>query len=267
MTTSTTATTTAAASPSREPGAAPPRRVDPVRVLGFGALGALVVAAVVALAVVPEDANQGDAQRIMYVHVPSVWTAYLAFVVTTIASVFAFRRASSDPEAAMAWDRLAGASAEVGVLFTVFMLVTGALWGRPIWGTYWTWDARLTTSAILFFLYVGYLVVRRIDASGSAVKRNAILALIAFVDVPIVHLSVDWWTTLHQKATVFDRRLGEANISSSMGVALLVATVAFTLLYVYLVVRRRDLLDLEAGASERELDAAIRARVSEVVPA
>src|SRR5207253_1271775 len=101
---------------------------------------------------------------------------------------------------------LAGASAEVGVVFTGLALVTGSLWGRPIWGTWWEWDARLTTTALLFFLYLGYLAVRKMGGDPIASgKRSAIVALIAFVDVPIVHFSVNWWQTLHQKPTIFNR--------------------------------------------------------------
>ncbi len=141
----------------------------------------------------------------MYLHVPAAWLAYLAFGVTALASaLFLWPRTRS-----MVWDRLAGASAELGVLFTALTLVLGSLWGKPVWGIWWAWDARLVTTAVLFFLYLGYLALRRIpsdDPIGSG-KRNAIAALIAFVDVPIVHFSVEWWRTLHQKATVFNPQL------------------------------------------------------------
>jgi heme exporter protein C len=231
---------------------------------GLSVFVALAATAVLALFVAPDDAAQGDAYRLIYVHVPSMWLAYLAFALTSIASVLYLLPRTRRRE----WDLLAGASAEVGVLFTALGLALGAIWGKPIWGTWWTWDARLTTTAILLFLYLGYLAIRRIQPGSVAnARRAAVAALIAFVDVPIVHLSVDWWEGQHQKATVFDRQLGEANMSTSMSLVLLTSVAAFTLLFVYLVVRRRELLTLEEGLEERELEAAIRARVSGVASA
>jgi heme exporter protein C len=229
-----------------------------VRVLGIVTAVALVALAVIGLAVVGPDARQGDAQRIMYVHVPSAWLAYLAFGVTAVASALYLWPRTRD----RTWDLLAGASAEVGVVFTGLMLVTGSLWGRPIWGTWWEWDARLTTSAVLFFLYLGYLAVRRIGGDALARgKRSAIVALIAFVDVPVVHFSVNWWQTLHQKATVFNPDL-DVQMDTPMALTLLFGVFAFTLLYAWLVALRYRLADLEEGLEERELEEAIRARVA-----
>src|SRR5690606_3374847 len=127
-------------------------------------------------------------------------------------------------------------------------------------GVWWTWDARLVTTAVLFFLYLGYLALRRVpgDPVGAA-KRNAIAALIAFVDVPIVHFSVEWWRTLHQEATVFNPEL-DAKIEGVMAVTLWLGVLAFTLLYAYLLDRRYRLAALEAGAEARELEAAIAQR-------
>jgi heme exporter protein C len=160
------------------------------------------------------------------------------------------------------WDLLAGASAEVGVLFTALTLAIGSLWGRPIWGTWWEWDARLTTTAVLFFLYLGYLALRRtadtVDARG---KRCAITALIAFADVPIVHFSVTWWQTLHQDATVFNPEL-DVDIHGSMAWTLVLSVVAFTLLYAYLTTARLRLAELDEGRERRELERAIAERVS-----
>ena len=114
------------------------------------------------------------------------------------------------------WDRVAGASAELGVIFTGLTLLLGSLWGRPVWGVWWAWDARLVTTAVLFFLYLGYLALRRVPAAPDVrAKRCAIAALIAFVDVPIVHFSVTWWRTLHQEATVFNPEL-DAKIHGTM---------------------------------------------------
>ncbi|MGQ0804313.1 MAG: cytochrome c biogenesis protein CcsA [Actinomycetota bacterium] len=229
--------------------------------VGWAALAAMVILAVLGLAVAPPDAVQGDAQRLMYVHVPAAWLAYLAFGVTAVASaLYLWPRTRS-----VVWDRVAGASAELGVLFTGLTLVLGSLWGRPVWGIWWAWDARLVTTAVLFFLYVGYLALRRIPGAGRE-KRCAIAALVAFVDVPVVHFSVEWWRTLHQQGTVFNEELS-AQIHGKMALALWWSVFAFTLLYVYLLDRRYRLEVFDADREERELERAIAERLAEVEPA
>jgi heme exporter protein C len=231
-------------------------------------VGGLTIVSLVALTAfglwgAPADEVQGDAQRVMYLHVPSAWLAYLAFFVTAIASaLFLWPRTRSKT-----WDRIAGASAELGVMFTGLALVLGSIWGKPVWGFWWAWDARLVSTALLFFLFVGYLALRRIpgDPVGAA-KRNAIAALIAFVDVPIVHFSVEWWRTLHQKATVFNPEL-DPKIQGVMGLTLWIGTLAFTLLYVYLLDRRYRLAVLEEGREDLELERAIAERTGAAVGA
>ncbi len=217
-------------------------------------LVALGIAALFALVISPPDADQGDVVRLLYLHVPTIWVAYLAFFVTGVASGLWLVPRTRRTE----WDLLAGVSAEGGVVFTGIKLVVGSVWGRPTWGTYWVWDARLTSTAILFFLYLGYLALRRTGATAEERgKRCAIAGLIAFVDVPIVHLSVTWWQTLHQNGTVFNPQ-GQVTIHGSM---------AFTLFYLYLMVWRLQLAELEEGLEERELELAIaeRQRVEEMV--
>jgi heme exporter protein C len=228
------------------------------RSLGWAALAALVVLAMFGLWGAPPDDVQGDAQRLMYLHVPAAWIAYLAFGVTAVASaLWLWPRTRS-----MVWDRIAGSSAELGVLFTALTLLLGSLWGRPVWGVWWAWDARLVTTAVLLFLYLGYLALRRVPAAPEArAKRCAIAALIAFVDVPIVHFSVTWWRTLHQEATVFDPEL-KANIHGVMAFTLWWGVLAFTLVYVYLLDRRYRLESLEEDLDERELEQAIAERVA-----
>lgn len=225
----------------------------------------LVVLAVLALWVAPPDAVQGDAQRLMYVHVPAAWLAYLAFFVTAVASALWLWPRTR----AVHWDLLAGASAEVGVVFTGLTLALGSLWGRPIWGTWWEWDARLTTTLVLFFLYLGYLALRRTGATADERgKRCAIAALIAFADVPVVHFSVTWWETLHQEATVFNPDLDVQMQGFWMPFTLVFSVLAFTLLYATLVGARLRLAELEEGLEERELQRAIEERRrAEVVPA
>lgn len=228
------------------------------RTLGWATAAAFVVFALFGLWGAPPDAVQGDAQRLMYLHVPTAWIAYLAFAITALASgLWLWPRTRS-----LVWDRVAGASAELGVLFTGLTLVLGSLWGRPIWGVWWAWDARLVTTAVLFFLYLGYLALRQVPASPEArARRCAIAALIAFIDVPIVHFSVTWWRTLHQEATVFDPSL-KANIHGVMAFTLWFGVLAFTLAYVYLLDRRYHLAALEEGREERELDQAITERLA-----
>jgi heme exporter protein C len=232
------------------------------RALGWATLAALVVLAMFGLWGAPKDAVQSDAQRLMYLHVPAAWIAYLAFGVTATASaLYLWPRTRS-----LVWDRIAGASAELGVLFTALTLVLGSLWGRPVWGVWWAWDARLVTTAVLFFLYVGYLALRRVPAAPEVrAKRCAIAALVAFVDVPIVHFSVTWWRTLHQEATVFDPEL-KAHIHGVMAFTLLWGVLAFTLLYAYLLDKRYRLESLQENLEARELEAAIRERVASAAP-
>jgi heme exporter protein C len=235
------------------------------RLLGATVVAALAVTAVFALWVSPRDVQQGDAVRLLYLHVPTAWIAYLAFFVTAVASVLWLVPRTR----ATTWDLLAGASAEVGVIFTGLTLALGSLWGRPVWGTWWQWDARLTTTAIMFFLYLGYLALRRTGATaGERGKRCAIAALIAFGDVPIVHFSVNWWQTLHQTGTVFNPELN-ATIHGSMAFTLVLGVGAFTLLYAYLVLNRLRIAELEEGLEEREVELAIaeRLRAEQVVPA
>jgi heme exporter protein C len=230
-------------------------------------LAALALTAVLALWITPPRANQGfDAVRLLYLHVPTAWVAYLAFGVTALASLLWLVPRTRDAT----WDLLAGSSAEVGVVFTGLTLVLGSLWGKPTWGTWWEWDARLTTTAILFFLYLGYLALRRTGSTAEERgKRSAIAALIAFADVPISYLSVTWWQTLHQQGTVFNEQ-NKVLIDGTMAFTLVAAVVAFTMLYAYLVLERFQLAQLEEGREARELERAIADRVRaddvEVVP-
>ena len=216
------------------------------RILGIAALAAIVVSLILSLAVAPPDAEQGDVQRLMYVHVPAAWLAYLAFAVVFVASIAYLRTRRTR------WDRLASASAEVGVLFTALAIVLGSLWGRPVWGVWWTWDPRLVTTAVLLLIYAAYLAVRRIpDDPGRGARWAAVLGIVGFLDVPIVHLSVVWWRSLHQRPTVL--RLGPPTIEATMLTALLVGVAAFTLLYAYLVVLRMRVARAESSVASAAL--------------
>jgi len=214
--------------------------------LGVAALLALGLSATLSLVVAPPDALQGEVQRLMYVHVPAAWLAYLSYFVVFVSSV-AYLRTSRTR-----WDRVAAASAEIGVLFTALAIALGALWGKPVWGTWWTWDPRLTTTAMLLLIYVGYLAVRRItDNPTRRARWSAVIGVVGFVDVPIVHLSVVWWRSLHQQSTVL--RLGGPQIEGSMLTALLVAVGAFTIVYAYLMAVRLRVGRLEERAAREAL--------------
>ena len=211
------------------------------RLLGAVTVVGLAAGLVMAFGIAPREATQGNVQRIMYLHVPSVWVAYLAFAVVLVASVvYLVRRA----EAA---DQLAHASAEVGVLFTGLTIATGSIWGKPTWGTWWTWDARLTTVSILFVMYLGYLLLRgMIDDRERGARFAAVLGIVAAFNIPLVHFSVYWWRTLHQPPSLM--KPGPSTMPESIVAALLVNFAAFTLLYVYFVTRRARVLRLEAEA-------------------
>ena len=230
------------------------------RILGLVALVALVTSAVVSLAVAPPDAEQGEVQRLMYVHVPAAWLAYLAFTVVFVASIAYLKTHKSR------WDRLGAASAEVGVLFTALTIVLGSMWGKPVWGTWWTWDPRLTTTAILLLIYLGYLAVRSLSDNPTRRARwSAVVGIVGFVDVPIVHLSVTWWRSLHQEATV--ARFGPPTIAPVMLVALLLGVAAFTVTYAYLVAFRLRVGRLEERAVAEALSPRVGRPAAELMEA
>jgi heme exporter protein C len=207
----------------------------------------------------PADRDQEEAVRILYVHVPTIWIAYLAFVVTAIASgLYMFSKSRS-----LGFDRVAGASAEIGVLFVAVTLVVGALWGRLTWGVFWQWDARLTTTALLFVTYVGYLAVRRLDGSHEQrARRSAVIGLLAVLEIPLVHWSVRLWRSLHQEATILDTD-GDIDMDGLMLFSLFVGVVAFTLLYVWLLLHRTRTMFMEDYLDDRGLEDAIQARRAE----
>lgn len=227
-------------------------------VLGWLALAALAASAVMSLAVAPPDAEQGNVQRLMYIHVPAAWLAYLSFGVVFVGSIAYLVTKKTR------WDRLAAASAEIGVLFTALTIVLGSLWGKPVWGTWWTWDPRLTTTAILLLIYVGYLAVRSLpDSPARKARWAAVVGIVGFVDVPIVQLSVTWWRGLHQGPTV--RLLQAPTIAPVMLAALLVGVFAFTLVYLYLMALRLRVGRLEERAVAEALSPRVGVPVEELL--
>ncbi|SIS49588.1 heme ABC transporter permease [Insolitispirillum peregrinum] len=191
----------------------------------------LVAGLAYALVLSPADYQQGETVRIMYIHVPAAWMGMFAYTMMAIASAVAliWKHPLAD---------LAGkASAPVGAAFTLICLVTGSLWGKPMWGTWWVWDARLTSMLILLFLYLGYMALQSaFDDPRRGQKAASVLALVGFVNVPIIKFSVDWWNTLHQPASVV--KMGGPAIDASMLVPLLLMALAFKGYYVVVLLIR-----------------------------
>jgi heme exporter protein C len=213
-----------------------------MRSLGIVAALGVVVAGIVAFGLAPREVTQGEVQRIMYVHVPAIGVAYLAFILVFVASIAYLR--TRVPEA----DHTAHAAAEVGVLFLGVNIATGAIWGKPTWGTWWSWDARLTSAAVLFVVFVGYLLVRRMtDDHERGARFAAVVGIVGALNIPLVHFSVYWWRTLHQPPTFL--KPGPAAASSSIGWSLLVSFVGLTLLGAYFVTKRYALLRAQQEAS------------------
>ena len=211
------------------------------RALGWLAALALVIGLGAAFGYAPREAVQGNVQRIMYLHVPSILTAYLAFALVLLGSIgyLATRRAG--------WDRLAASASELGVLFTGVTIVTGSIWGKPTWGTWWTWDARLTSTAVLFLVYTGYLLLRgMVDEPERRGRYAAVVGIVGAANIPIVHFSVKWWRALHQPSTILGPE--PSPIAAPIATALLVNWVAFTLLFVYFLARRIEIARLDDGA-------------------
>jgi heme exporter protein C len=209
--------------------------------LGWLTVLALVAGLVMGFAVAPREVTQGNVQRIMYVHVPAVWVAYLAFAVGFVASIvyLARRRPGAD--------RLAHAACEVGTVFLGVNITTGAIWGKPTWGTWWTWDARLTSVAVVFVMFLAYLLLRQaIEDRERGARYASVLGILAALNIPLVHFSVYWWRTLHQPPSVL--KPGASSMPSVILTALLVNFAALALLGAYFVARRARVLAAEEEA-------------------
>jgi heme exporter protein C len=200
----------------------------------------LAIGLYLGLFVAPPDYQQGESVRIMYVHVPSAWMSMFVYMVVAGAGAVA-----------LIWnvklaEMLATASAPIGASFTALALATGSLWGKPMWGAWWAWDARLTSELVLLFLYIGFMALQAsIDEPRRAARAGAILSLVGVVNIPIIHFSVEWWNTLHQPASV--TRAGVPTIHASILVPLLLMAFAFTLFFVTVVLvrLRNEILERE----------------------
>ncbi len=239
------------------------RRAWVVRATGLAGVVGMAFTVWLGLWITPPDKVQGNLVRLVYLHPPVAWVAlYLAFGLAVLGSLlWLWPRTRND-----SWDRLAGAAMEVGVVFTALTLVTGSLWGRPTWGVWWAWDARLTSTALLLVLQLGYLALRRVASEPEPrARRCAIGAVIAAVDVPIVHFSVDWWRTLHQGATVLNANLSPT-IHGAMAWTLLLGFVSMTLVFAWMVSVRYRIATLADVAADRSMQQALAERWAEGMP-
>ena len=209
--------------------------------LSIAAALAVIGTLVRAIFFTPFEAVQGPAQKIFYLHAPAAWVAFLAFGIVAAASAL-YLWLGDDR-----LDRLAESSAEVGVVFTTVVLTTGPLWGKPIWGTYWTWDARLTLTLFLWFIYVGYIVLRgAIESPSMRARYSAVLGILGAFLIPFIHLSVYMFRTLHPMPIVL--KPSAPSLPSEMLVTLLISFLSFTLLYgAFLRVRYRYAVERDAA--------------------
>lgn len=204
--------------------------------LGAATLALMVLSLWMIFAWVPTEAEQGIVQRIFYFHVPCAWVAFAAFAIVAVAGIFYLWLGGQ------IWDDLGYAAAEIGMLFCTLMLLTGSLWAKPIWGTWWTWDSRLTTSFVLWLLYGGYLIMRAmLEESEQVARFAAVVGIVAALDVPVVIVSVRLWRTIHP-AVLVTRQGGHGLEDPRMVVTLLVAVAAFTLMFAWLLMLRLTVL-------------------------
>jgi len=196
----------------------------------------MIVALFGAFLYAPTEAVMGDVQRIFYFHVPSAWVAFLSFLVTCVFSIAYLARNKRRHDA------IAVSSAEIGIVFATIAIITGTLWARPVWNTWWTWDPRLSTTLILWLIYMAYMMLRgAIEDEEQRARFSAVLGIIGFLDVPIVFMAIRWWRTIHPVligGTASADVKGQFNMEPQMVVALLLGVVTFTLLYLVLLARR-----------------------------
>ena len=196
------------------------------------------------LFIAPTDYQQGEGYRIIFIHVPAAWLSMFVYVNMAVMGVFTLIWRSKVATVCTL------AAAPIGATFTLLTLVTGAIWGKPMWGTWWVWDARLTSELILLFLYLGYIgLMTTLSGLHTAAQSGAILLLIGVVNIPIIHFSVDWWNTLHQPATI--TRLGAPAMHKDMLTPLLIMAVAFMIFYIFILITRAQAILLEQEQNSR----------------
>lgn len=206
------------------------------KVIDFLTFIFILVALYFAFIYAPVEKVMGAVQKIFYFHVASAWIAFFAFFVTFICSIFLLATNR------YIFDDIASSSAEIGIIFCSIVLITGPIWAKPIWGAWWTWDPRLTTTLILWFIYVGYLMLRKfVDEEDKRAKFSAALGVIGFIDVPIVFLSIRWWRTIHPNVL----QKGGGGLHPDMVTSLIVSLIAFTFLYLMLLNKNLKIKSLE----------------------
>ncbi len=226
---------------SRDPRPAPP---PPTRLwLALVSFGAVIAAQTHAILTSPADADMGHLQKIMYVHVPAAWMTFIAFFVVLVFSVlYLWRRREND-------DLMAASAAEVGATFNGLTLMLGMIWGRPAWGVWWVWDARLTSTLVLFLIFVSYLALRAfVDDAEQKARWSAAVGAIGAINVPIVYMSVTWWRTLHQPPS------SPATLDPAYTLALRLNAIALLLVTMYFIRKRYEIARLER-ASEHAAEA------------
>ena len=187
----------------------------------------------------PTEQNLGVSQRIFYFHVPLGWIGMVSIIVVAVASILHLTTGRQK------WDDLAYSTAELGVIYASLILVTGAIWGKPVWGVWWTWDPKLTTTLVLWFVYVGYLMVRAYGPAGGQGKRFAsVIALIGAIDAPIIYKATDWWRSAHPDNNI------PSDLDGRMLLTLLVSVVTFTIIYLFMLMERYSLRKSESDLDE-----------------
>ncbi len=220
------------------------QRSPVTRALPYAALVSIVIAMGMAFFYAPTEAVQGHVQRVFYLHVPTAWVSYLAFIIVALASILVLRGHARGPGGVPPegerWDRIAGASGEVGFVFTTVFLVSGMIWAKRAWGVAWSWDARLTSALVLWLIYGGYVLFRSMNPPGDRRARlSAVIGIIGAIDIPIVHFAVLWWNSAHPAPTVL--RPGGPDLPSSMLLTLMVSLAAFTIVFAAMLVARISL--------------------------
>lgn len=220
--------------------------------MGATAWVAVAVAIFLALFIAreAEAAAGGQLQRIFYFHVPAAWVAYLAFAIVFAASVGYLRTRSTR------WDLLAHSAAEVGVVFCTLVLITGPIWARPVWGTWWQWDARLTSAFVMWLTYVGYLLLRSLGEQTQVPRLAAVVGIVGVINIPIVHFSVYWWRTLHPSGPTPANPASSSGLGAPELAAFFTALIAFTLLALWLLALRVRLGHIEETVTRLEIGTA-----------
>jgi heme exporter protein C len=221
--------------------------------VGWALLLAFVAAQLFGLWTSPAEAQMGHLQKIMYVHVPAAWSAFIAFGVVFVMSIaYLLKRRESH-------DLVAASAAEVGVVLTGLTLALGSIWGRPTWGVWWTWDPRLTSTAVLFIIFAGYLALRSfVDEPGQRARWSAAVGILGFLNVPVVYMSVRWWRTLHQPSS------SPATVDAPYVWGLRINAIVFILIMAYLVRRRYQAAQIEREVEALEEERALAPGVSHV---